>query len=56
MSDRCFVVRDGQFFSMVYGWIRDRAKVWPVCRAAARIIQEENPGSVIVEVVDGGGR
>lgn len=46
----CLVMAWGCYFSLVHGWVADVARAGRMCRAAAQIVVEENPGAVIVEV------
>lgn len=54
---RFFVVRDGQYFCMVMGWVKRRSEVKhnPGPHGAA-IICGVHRGAVVLEVVDGGRR
>lgn len=48
MSTRgCYVRRGDFYFCLVNGWTLQRPR--PICRAAAEIVCEENPGSTIEE-------
>jgi hypothetical protein len=50
MRKSCYVFAWGHWFSMVRGWQREPELARPYWRAAAEIVQQVQPGVIVVEV------